>query len=138
MKKNIKYLFSGNKINETENRSVFHTALRDFELNSKIGDELSHDREKIKKFTNDILSGVIKGSTNKKITDVVNVGIGGSDLGPNMVVESLKFYETNLNCHFVSNVDGAHLHDIVQNLDPKRSLFTVSYTHLTLPTTPYV
>ena len=113
LEKNIKCLFNGNKINETENRSVLHTALRDFDLNTEIGDELSSDREKIKKFTDDILSGVIKGSTNKKITDIVNVGIGGSDLGPNMVVESLKFYETDLTSHFVS----------------------VSYTHQTLPTT---
>ena len=98
LKKNIKSLFNGEKINETENRSVLHTALRDFNLNSEIGKELLLDRQKIEKFTNDILSGKTRGSTNKKITDIVNVGIGGSDLGPNMVVESLKFYKTDLNC----------------------------------------
>ena len=125
LEKNIKCLFNGNKINETENRSVLHTALRDFDLNTEIGDELSSDREKIKKFTDDILSGVIKGSTNKKITDIVNVGIGGSDLGPNMVVESLKFYETDLTCHFVSNVDGDHLSEILKKIKPETTIFII-------------
>ena len=119
LKKSINSLFNGDKINETENRSVLHTALRDFNLNSEIGKELLSDRQKIKKFTSDILSGKTKGSTNKKITDIVNVGIGGSDLGPNMVVESLKFYRTELNCHFVSNVDGDHLSEILKVINPE-------------------
>ncbi len=125
IKKNIKSLFDGDKINETENRSVLHTALRDFNLSSKIGKELLSDRKKIKKFTNDILSGKTKGSTNKKITDIVNIGIGGSDLGPNMVVESLKFYKTELNCHFVSNVDGDHLSEILKVIDPETTVFII-------------
>ena len=125
LKKNIKSLFNGEKINETENRSVLHTALRDFNLNSEIGKELLLDRQKIEKFTNDILSGKTRGSTNKKITDIVNVGIGGSDLGPNMVVESLKFYKTELNCHFVSNVDGDHLSEILKVIDPETTVFII-------------
>ena len=125
LKKNIKSLFSGDKINETENRSVLHTALRDFNLNSEIGKELLSDRQKIKKFTSDILSGKTKGSTNKKITDIVNVGIGGSDLGPNMVIESLKFYRTELNCHFISNVDGDHLSEILKVINPETTLFVI-------------
>ena len=125
LKKNINSLFNGDKINETENRSVLHTALRDFNLNSEIGKELLSDRQKIKKFTSDILSGKTKGSTNKKITDIVNVGIGGSDLGPNMVVESLKFYRTELNCHFVSNVDGDHLSEILKVVNPETTVFVI-------------
>ena len=125
LKKNIKSLFNGDKINETENRSVLHTALRDFNLNSEIGKELLSDRQKIEKFTNDILSGKTRGSTNKIITDIVNVGIGGSDLGPNMVVESLKFYKTELNCHFVSNVDGDHLQEVLKLVDPETTVFII-------------
>ena len=125
LKKNIKSLFDGEKINETENRSVLHTALRDFNLSSEIGKELLSDRQKIEKFTNDILSGKTRGSTNKKITDIVNVGIGGSDLGPNMVVESLKFYKTDLNCHFVSNVDGDHLQEVLKLVDPETTVFII-------------
>ena len=83
------------------------------------------DRQKIEKFTNDILSGKTRGSTNKKITDIVNVGIGGSDLGPNMVVESLKFYKTDLNCHFVSNVDGDHLQEVLKLVDPETTVFII-------------
>ena len=125
LKKNIKSLFIGDKINETDNRSVLHTALRDFNLNSEFGQELLSDRQKIEKFTNDILSGKTRGSTNKKITDIVNVGIGGSDLGPNMVVESLKFYKTDLNCHFVSNVDGDHLQEVLKLVDPETTVFII-------------
>ena len=71
------------------------------------------------------LSGKARGSTNKKITDIVNIGIGGSDLGPNMVVESLKFYKTDLNCHFVSNVDGDHLKEVLKLVDPETTVFII-------------
>ena len=123
LKKNIKSLFNGEKINETENRSVLHTALRDFNLSSEIGKELLSDRQKIEKFTNDILSGKTRGSTNKK-SDIVNVGID-LILGPNMVVESLKFYKTYLNCHFVSNVDGDHLQEVLKLVDPETTVFII-------------
>ena len=107
--------FCGQVINETENRAVLHTAVRSLK-NSEIKldgvniiPSLEKTREKIKDFTNNVLSGKLKGSTNKKFTDIVNIGIGGSDLGPVMIVEALKYYSTNLKTHFVSNVDGDHV-----------------------------
>ena len=108
-----------------------HTAVRslkssEIELDGvNIIPSLEKTREKIKDFTNNVLSGKLKGSTNKKFTDVVNIGIGGSDLGPAMIVEALKYYSTNLKTHFVSNVDGDHVLEIIKNLDPETTLFIV-------------
>jgi glucose-6-phosphate isomerase len=86
---------------------------------------LEKTREKIKDFTNNVLSGKLKGSTNKKFTDIVNIGIGGSDLGPVMIVEALKYYSTSLKTHFVSNVDGDHVLEVIKKLDPETTLFIV-------------
>ena len=123
--------FKGESINETENRAVLHTAIRTFKkdsinINGKdIIPSIFETREKIKTFTNNILNGNLKGETGKSFTDVVNIGIGGSDLGPVMVVEALKHYCTKLNTHFVSNVDGDHVFEVIKNLDPETTLFIV-------------
>ena len=111
----IEQQFSGKIINQTENREVLHTALRapksnNIQVNNEnIIDDIYKVKEKIEKFTNQIVNGELKGYTNKPFTDVVNIGIGGSDLGPAMVVEALQYYKNNLNTHFVSNVDGDHV-----------------------------
>ena len=123
--------FCGQVINETENRAVLHTAVRslkssEIELDGvNIIPSLEKTREKIKDFTNNVLSGKLKGSTNKKFTDIVNIGIGGSDLGPVMIVEALKYYSTNLKTHFVSNVDGDHVLEVIKKLNPETTLFIV-------------
>ena len=107
----IEKYFSGEKINSTESRAVLHTALRASEnqkilVNKKdIIPEIKSVKEKMKLFTASVLNGNYKGFNGDKITDVVNIGIGGSDLGPSMVVESLSHYKTDLNTYFISNVD---------------------------------
>ena len=111
-KSSIEKYFSGEKINSTESRAVLHTALRASEnqkilVNKKdIIPEIKSVKEKMKLFTASVLNGNYKGFNGDKITDVVNIGIGGSDLGPSMVVESLSHYKTDLNTYFISNVDG--------------------------------
>ena len=123
--------FCGQVINETENRAVLHTAVRSLKSSEievdgvNIIPSLEKTREKIKDFTNNVLSGKLKGSTNKKFTDIVNIGIGGSDLGPVMIVEALKYYSTNLKTHFVSNVDGDHVLEVIKKLNPETTLFIV-------------
>ncbi|AWX44259.1 Glucose-6-phosphate isomerase [Flagellimonas maritima] len=131
LKNAIKAYFKGDEINQTERRAVLHTALR-----AKKSDEVHVDgknivpevyevREKIKVFSEGVISGDRRGYSNKKFTDVVNIGIGGSDLGPAMVVEALKFYKNHLRMHFVSNVDGDHVHEILKELNPETTLFVV-------------
>lgn len=127
----IKSYFSGEKINQTENRAVLHTALRNQsgkELlveGKNIMIDIKDALNKMESFTNKIISGNWKGYTNKSITDVVNIGIGGSDLGPDMVVESLKYYKNHLNVHFVSNVDGDHVQEVIKTLNPETTLFVI-------------
>jgi glucose-6-phosphate isomerase len=128
----IKAMFNGVKINETEDRAVLHTALRN-RSNSPIlfeGKDVMPDvnevLQKMKKFSEAIISGTWKGYTGKPITDVVNIGIGGSDLGPVMVTEALKAYKNHLNLHFVSNVDGTHIVETLKNVDPETTLFLVA------------
>jgi len=123
--------FSGEKINKTEKRAVLHTALRS-QLNNEVlvdgvnvKPEIKAALAKIEVFTNKVVSGDWKGYTNKSITDVVNIGIGGSDLGPDMVVESLKYYKNHLNVHFVSNIDGDHVQEVIKNLNPETTLFVI-------------
>jgi glucose-6-phosphate isomerase len=123
--------FSGEVINKTEKRAVLHTALRS-QLNNEVlvdgvnvKPEIKAALAKIEGFTNKVVSGEWKGYTNKSITDVVNIGIGGSDLGPDMVVESLKFYKNHLNVHFVSNIDGDHVQEVIKNLNPETTLFVI-------------
>ena len=127
----IEKYFSGNIINATENRAVLHTALRDFSdkeiridgKNVKL--EITATLNKIEQFSEKVISGQWKGYTGKSIKDIVNIGIGGSDLGPDMVVEALKFYKNHLNTHFVSNVDGDHVSEVIKNLDPETTLFII-------------
>ena len=127
----IKDYFGGDIINETEGRAVLHTALRakkdDVVLvdGENVMPEIYEVKEHIKEFTNSVINGELKGYTGKAFTDVVNIGIGGSDLGPAMVTEALKFYKNQLSIHFVSNVDGDHVHEILKTLDPETTLFVV-------------
>ena len=113
LKEAIEKQFNGDEINETEGRAVLHTALRSFDKNSVFNQDIINDRNKIQKFSDDIINGCLLSSSGKQFTDVVNIGIGGSDLGAVMVVEALKYYKTRLNIHFVSNVDGDHVHEIL-------------------------
>ncbi len=123
--------FSGEIINETEGRAVLHTALRLPETASVLVDgenvipEIYKVKRKIEAFTNEIVNGNRKGFTGKPFTDIVNIGIGGSDLGPAMVVESLQFYKNHLKTHFVSNVDGDHVNEIIKTLNPETTLFVI-------------
>jgi glucose-6-phosphate isomerase len=131
LKDAIQKYFDGDLINETEGRAVLHTALRAKKSDSVLVDgvnvipEVYEVKEKIKLFTEAVISGTKKGYTGKKFTDVVNIGIGGSDLGPAMVVEALKFYGNHLKMHFVSNVDGDHVYETLKHLDPETTLFVV-------------
>ena len=127
----IQKMFSGDKINETENRAVLHTALRSFSGKEILLDgtnvmlEVKETLEKMKNFTNDVVSGKFKGYTGKSITDIVNIGIGGSDLGPRMVVDALQYYKNHLKTHFISNIDGDHVMETIKNLDPETTLFII-------------
>jgi glucose-6-phosphate isomerase len=128
----IKAMFSGEKINETEGREVLHIALRNqsntpiFADGKDVMPEVNTVLAKMEKFSNAIISGEWKGYTGKEITDVVNIGIGGSDLGPVMVTEALKHYKTRLNLHFVSNVDGTHIAETLKVVNPETTLFLVA------------
>ena len=131
LKDAITKYFSGDAINQTENRAVLHTALRAPESaivtvdGQNIIPEIFEVKNKIKSFTNSIIKGERKGYTGKTFTDIVNIGIGGSDIGPAMVVEALKFYKNHLDVHFVSNVDGDHVSEILKKLNPETTLFVV-------------
>ncbi|CAM3724101.1 glucose-6-phosphate isomerase [Flavobacterium gelidilacus] len=131
LKQAIQSYFSGENINQTEDRAVLHTALRANKNDTVLVDgnniipEIFEVKEKVKNFSNEIISGNRKGYTNKAFTDVVNIGIGGSDLGPAMVVEALQFYSNHLNVHFVSNVDGDHVNEIIKKLNPETTLFVI-------------
>ncbi|MDA9002352.1 glucose-6-phosphate isomerase [Flavobacteriaceae bacterium] len=127
----ISKYFRGDVINQTEGRSVLHTALRspaDVEVildGANVMSEIYKVKALIKTFTDAIINGTKKGYTNKPFTDVVNIGIGGSDLGPAMVVDSLSFYGNHLRPHYVSNVDGDHVNEILKFLDPETTLFVI-------------
>lgn len=131
LKNAIDKYFSGDTINVTENRAVLHTALRtpkgeQIKVGSKnIINDVHAVRIKIKKFVKEIISGQRTGFTNKPITDIVNIGIGGSDLGPRFVTEALSFYKNHLNTHFVSNIDPDYLQDLLKRLNPETTLFVV-------------
>ncbi|ATH70278.1 glucose-6-phosphate isomerase [Shigella flexneri] len=128
----IKSMFSGEKINRTENRAVLHVALRNRSNTPILVDgkdvmpEVNAVLEKMKIFSEAIISGEWKGYTGKAITDVVNIGIGGSDLGPYMVTEALRPYKNHLNMHFVSNVDGTHISEVLKKVNPETTLFLVA------------
>ena len=131
LKEAIAKQFSGEIINQTENRAVLHTAIRTDGKEKIILDNkdlvplIIQTRKKIQEFTDDVISKNIKGSTNKAFSDIVNIGIGGSDLGPVMVVEALKYYSSRLKTHFVSNVDGDHVLEILKDLNPETTLFII-------------
>ena len=117
--------FKGGQINATEGRAVQHTALRDMADTAFAKAEVDQVKQQIKTFTDGVIKGVHKGYTGKPFTDVVNIGIGGSDLGPVMVVEALKFYKNHLNVHFISNVDGDHVQEVIKTLNPETTLFVI-------------
>ncbi len=128
----IQAMFNGEKINRTENRSVLHIALRN-RSNSPVlvdGKDVMPDVNRVldhmKHFSDDLQSGQWKGFTGKAITDIVNIGIGGSDLGPYMVTEALRPYWKNITPHFVSNVDGTHIQETVKKLNPETTLFIIA------------
>ncbi|EKT53142.1 glucose-6-phosphate isomerase [Providencia sneebia] len=132
LKTAIESMFSGEKINKTEDRAVLHIALRNRD-NTPIyvdGKDVMPDvnavLDKMHKFSDRIINGEWKGYTGKSITDVVNIGIGGSDLGPFMVTEALRPYKNHLNMHFVSNVDGTQLVETLKDLNPETTLFLIA------------
>lgn len=131
LKDAISKYFEGDPINQTEDRAVLHTALRAKENDSIIVEgvnvmpEVFSVKNKIKNFSNEVIAGERKGFSGKPFTDIVNIGIGGSDLGPAMIVEALAYYKNPLNVHFVSNVDGDHVNEIIKKLNPETTLFVI-------------
>ena len=123
--------YNGEAINQTENRPVLHTALRTSKDEVVLVDgknvmpEVYQAKEKIKSFSDSVIDGAKKGYTGLAFTDVVNIGIGGSDLGPAMVTEGLRFYKNHLNLHYISNVDGDHVHETLKDLNPETTLFVI-------------
>lgn len=128
----IKSMFAGDHINQTEDRAVYHVALRNQSNEPMKVDgedvmvEVNHVLRQMKEFTNKVVSGEWKGYSGKEITDIVNIGIGGSDLGPYMVTEALKPYKTNIDIHFVSNVDGTHISETLKGLNPETTMFIIA------------
>jgi glucose-6-phosphate isomerase len=125
-----KAYFSGDLINETEGRAVLHTALRAAHSSAKVnGEEVNQEvadvKRRIQALSEAVISGAKKGHTNKPFTDIVNIGIGGSDLGPVMVTEALAHYKNHLKVHFMSNVDPDHSAEVLKGLNPETTLFLV-------------
>jgi len=127
----IKQYYSGQRINQTEGRAVLHTALR-----AKESDKVELDgvdvisdvykvKKKVKSFSDSVIAGERTGHTGKAFTDVVNIGIGGSDLGPAMVTDALKHYKNHLEVHYVNNVDGDHVQEVIKDLNPETTLFVI-------------
>ena len=132
LKDAIEKQFTGDKINITEGRAVLHTALRNrsntpvlFE-GKDVMPGINRVLDQMKDFTEKVVSGDWKGYSGKSITDIVNIGIGGSDLGPLMVSEALKSYKTRLNLHFISNVDGTHVVETLKDLNPETTMFIIA------------
>lgn len=131
LKEAMEAYFQGEAINQTEKRAVLHTALRVPEETQIYLDgldvvpEIHAINAKIKTFCEQVISGEHKGFSGKSITHVVNIGIGGSDLGPAMVTEALAFYKNHLNVQFVSNVEGDHVREVIKTLDPETTLFVI-------------
>ena len=127
----IENYVGGDLINQTENRAVLHTALRSKETSPLLVDgvdirkEIAGVKAQIKDFSERIISGSHKGFTGRSITDIVNIGIGGSDLGPAMLADALAFYQNHLNVHFVSNVDGDHVQEVLKKVNPETTLFVI-------------
>jgi glucose-6-phosphate isomerase len=132
LEESIDAMFKGAKINQTEHRSVLHVALRNRSNSPIYVDKedvmplINKVLSQVESFSSQLLSGQWKGYSGKAITDIVNIGIGGSDLGPYMVTEALKPYHTSIKPHFVSNVDGTHISETVKNLNPETTLFIIA------------
>ncbi|MCR5084300.1 MAG: glucose-6-phosphate isomerase [Succinivibrionaceae bacterium] len=132
LKDDIEAMFRGEKINRTEDRAVLHTALRNFSGEPVLVDgkdvmpEVRRVLAKMRDFSTKVISGWWKGYTGKAITDVVNIGIGGSDLGPVMVTAALTPYHSRLKVHFVSNVDGTHVAETLRDLNPETTMFLIA------------
>ena len=133
LKNAIENMFGGEKINATENRAVLHIALRNRDNNPVVVDgrdvmpEVNAVLKKMKDFSTKVITGDWQGYTDKRITDIVNIGIGGSDLGPVMVTEALRPYaKEGISVHFVSNIDGTHLVETLKRLDPETALFMIA------------
>ncbi|MDR2910254.1 MAG: glucose-6-phosphate isomerase [Bacteroidales bacterium] len=132
LKDAVESMFSGEKINITENRAVLHIALRNrsntpvYVDGVNVMDKVNAVLGQMKIFSEKVISGQWKGYSGKTITDVVNIGIGGSDLGPLMVTETLKPYKNHINLHFVSNIDGTHIAETLKKIDPETTLFIIN------------
>jgi glucose-6-phosphate isomerase len=133
LKDGIEALFNGSMINETEQRSVLHTALRDSSGDPVVvaGEDIMPGirsvLKKMKKFCDSVHSGKLRGYTGKRIKYIVNIGIGGSDLGPYMVTEALKpYWVAGMQSYFVSNVDGTHITETLKKVEPERTLFLIA------------
>ncbi|MGC8764512.1 MAG: glucose-6-phosphate isomerase [Brevinematia bacterium] len=133
LKESIEMMFTGDKINETEKRAVLHVALRNksntpiYVDGKDVMPEINSVLKQMKEFSEKLISGEWKGFTGKRIKDIVNIGIGGSDLGPVMATEALKPYKKpEINPHFVSNVDGTHIAETLKKLNPETTLFIIS------------
>ena len=132
LKEAVQSMFSGERINETESRSVLHYALRNRNNKPVLVDDkdvmpdVNKVLDQMKKFADALISGSWKGHTGKPITDIVNIGIGGSDLGPYMVTEALRPYHKNIKPHFVSNVDGTHMAETLKLVNPETTIFIIA------------
>ena len=132
LKEATESMFTGQKINATEDRAVLHVALRNRSNTPILVDgedvmpEVNAVLGQMKTFSEEVISGNWKGYSGKAITDIVNIGIGGSDLGPLMVTEALRPYKNHLNLHFVSNVDGTHIAETLKKVNPETTLFIVA------------
>ncbi len=142
LKEKIKALFEGEKVNNTEGRPALHTALRQdpsvalFLNDHNIIEPIKSEKEKMYRLVNQLHEGLYVGATGKKITDVINLGIGGSDLGPVMAVEALKdFQQTPIKLHFVSNIDPDAITSVLKACDPATTLFILSSKSFTTPET---
>jgi glucose-6-phosphate isomerase len=129
----IKDMYEGEKINETEDRAVLHTALRNRSAQSPVVDgeavmpAVHEVLAKMERFSNKVVSGEWKGYTGERITDIINIGIGGSDLGPVMVTEALKpYWKEGMSVHFVSNIDGTHMAETLKKVNPASTLFVIA------------
>ena len=128
----VESMFTGEKINATEHRAVLHVALRNRANSPILADgkdvmpEVNAVLEQMRTFSEKVISGEWKGFTGNPITDIVNIGIGGSDLGPLMVTETLKPFKSQLNLHFVSNVDGTHIAETLKKVNPETTLFIIT------------
>lgn len=142
LKERIEDMFTGKKINVTENRAVLHTALRNFSGKSVMVDgvdvmpEILRVQAKMKEFSEAVRNGSFKGATGKKLVNIVNIGIGGSDLGPFMVTAALKkYWAEDIHCYFISNIDGTACAEVLKEINPEETLFIVaSKTFTTIET----